>query len=578
MRTRWGLAILLLFLALGVLPTSEAVDDPTAKRIAELISRLGSSRFEDRETATRELEALGQLAVPALEKASRSTDLDTQRRAQDMLARFNGRLDNTRLLAASRIRLTYKETPLLEAIADLSKKTGFTILYAEDAAKLTGRTVTVDTGETTFWQAFDQFCRSAGVVESLVLRAVGAPAALQVVAGQAQPVNVARPQLPPNTFAPAYGMYRQIILVDGKDGALPTDYKAAVRVRSLAPDLQPSNAPARAANEDRFILDVSPEPRIDLQRIVALRVDKAIDQQGQALKTIHTVAAFPARQVAAVNLTASSPALPRQILVRLEKGEKPARLLKEFEGLVTGLVRTAPKVLATVEKVLDAKGKTIKGERGVSLTLKEIKKHDDGRIEVQVVIERPSDLYGYTLPAATANAGAAPGGLPQIQVVPLQPPAQVPAQPRQIQLRPAQKPAQPNPAPNAVPPNAQPPNPAPQPKPAVPAQPAALPIQIQPIQVRILPAQGQAPAAGVNARNYGTTYLGLSLLDDKNEQFSITEVRSLASRNAQGLITQELNVTFNAGKNQGNPAKLLFTGTWNEAIEVSFKLKDVPLN
>ncbi len=563
MRTRWVLAGLLLILALGVLPTSEAVDDPTAKRIAELVSRLASPRFEERETATRELESLGQLAVPALQKAARSNDLETQRRAQELLTRLQGRLDAGNLLAASRVRLTYKETPLLEAIADLAKKSGYTILYAGDVANLRGRTVTLDTGETTFWQAFDQFCRSGGVVESLVLRAVGQQAAVQVAGGPAQPANVARPQLPPNTIAPLYGTYRQIILVDGKDGRLPTDYRAAVRVRTLAPEMQLSNAPARAANEERLILDVSPEPRIDFQRVVDLRVDRAVDQQGQALKVIQTAAAPPARQLAGVNSATSARALPRQLLVRLEKGEKPARLLKDFEGTVIALVRATPKALATVEKVLEAKGKTTKGERGVSLTVKDISKHDDGRVQVQVVIERPTDVFGYTAPAPAANAGgAAPAVQPQAQ--PLPAPAQVPPQPRPAPARPAQKPAQPNPAPSA-------------PRPA-PAQPAPLPVQIQPIQVRILPAQGQAPAAGVNRRNLGTTYLGLSLLDDRNGRFEISDVRSLGARSAQGRMTQEVSVTFRPGKEQGAASKLLFTGTWNEVVEVPFQLKDVPLN
>src|SRR5262249_12381156 len=66
-----------------------------------------------------------------------------------------------KLLAPTRVRLTYRDAPVLEAVADLAAKTGFQISYIDDPEKLNGRKVTLDTGDTTFWQAFDLFCRKA---------------------------------------------------------------------------------------------------------------------------------------------------------------------------------------------------------------------------------------------------------------------------------------------------------------------------------------------------------------------------------------------------------------------------------
>ena len=52
-----------------------------------------------------------------------------------------------------------------EAIEDFKKKSGFNIALADPENKLKGRTITLDTGDATFWQAFDQFCDKAGLKE-----------------------------------------------------------------------------------------------------------------------------------------------------------------------------------------------------------------------------------------------------------------------------------------------------------------------------------------------------------------------------------------------------------------------------
>src|SRR5207244_1000701 len=59
---------------------------------------------------------------------------------------------------------SYKDTPLKDALADFSKKSGYNLTLLE-GDKLKERKVTLETGEVTFWQAFDQFCAKAGLVE-----------------------------------------------------------------------------------------------------------------------------------------------------------------------------------------------------------------------------------------------------------------------------------------------------------------------------------------------------------------------------------------------------------------------------
>src|SRR6516162_6689079 len=51
-------------------------DGPDAARIERLVRQLGSAKFEEREAATKALDAAGEIALPALKKALQSDDLE----------------------------------------------------------------------------------------------------------------------------------------------------------------------------------------------------------------------------------------------------------------------------------------------------------------------------------------------------------------------------------------------------------------------------------------------------------------------------------------------------------------------
>jgi hypothetical protein len=69
------------------------------------------------------------------------------------------------------LRLEFKDTPVTEAVKQLVIKSGYRIVIQGDSRKLAERKVTLDTGETTFWQAFDQLCQKAGLVQVTNLNA-----------------------------------------------------------------------------------------------------------------------------------------------------------------------------------------------------------------------------------------------------------------------------------------------------------------------------------------------------------------------------------------------------------------------
>jgi hypothetical protein len=147
---------------MGLLSAPVAAEND-ADKIDQLIEQLGSGTFKDREAATKALDAIGKPALEKLRKAAEGEDLEIKRRASELVKRIEKRAESSRVLQAKRVHLVYKDTPLKEAIADFKKKSGYDIAMHDPDAKLAERKITLDTGDVTFWEAFDKFCEAAGV-------------------------------------------------------------------------------------------------------------------------------------------------------------------------------------------------------------------------------------------------------------------------------------------------------------------------------------------------------------------------------------------------------------------------------
>ncbi len=71
---------------------AQRVPEETRKKAEKLIGLLGSSEFQDREAASKELLALGELIWPLLAKAAEGTDLEVSQRVQDLVAQIRSKL------------------------------------------------------------------------------------------------------------------------------------------------------------------------------------------------------------------------------------------------------------------------------------------------------------------------------------------------------------------------------------------------------------------------------------------------------------------------------------------------------
>jgi hypothetical protein len=160
--------ILALLLGLGfvwLMTGPVAADKDDAAQIDKLIEQLGSGSYQEREAATKALDLIGIPALEKLRQATQSDDAEIKRRATDLVKRIEKRAEVSRVLTPKRVHLVYKDTPLKEALEDFKKKSGYDLVLQDPENKLADRKVTLDTGETTFWEALDQLCDKAGIVQ-----------------------------------------------------------------------------------------------------------------------------------------------------------------------------------------------------------------------------------------------------------------------------------------------------------------------------------------------------------------------------------------------------------------------------
>lgn len=498
----------------------------TAERVARLIALLASPKFAEREEATRALDVLGPAALPALREAANSEDIEVGRRAETLVKQIERRVERARILAPTSLQLTYRQTPLAEAVKDLARRSGYNIVLRDGLGKLADRTITLDTGPTTFWSALDQFCQTAGLVEGGV-RSMPLPGTRPAPPGpalpRALPVAALAASADANRTTPAGGK-GLIVLLDGKPVKSATHYAGSVRIR--VPSVQrPIPGSDKRGGPILLLLEISPEPKHEWFNVTEARIDQVHDDKGQELTPARATGEAPAnpREVAG-RLASFTTATPRtagshQVPLWIAAPDKKPEALKKIRGLISAQVQLGPQPLLAVESILQAAGQISKGAEGGFLKVLEVTPLEDGPIRMRVELQWPPHVIPGVGPQGF-GAGAV-GGVLQLQAA-------------QLQLPPA-------------------------------AQPLPMPVPLA--QARLAQA---LPFAG-------WSYLGLALLDDKGKAFQLAAVPQQQALRNGPLGTRDVTLVFKPEPGQGKPTKLVFSGSRQVTLEVPFTLENVPL-
>jgi hypothetical protein len=342
--------------------------------IKDWVAKLGSQKFKEREAASAALDRRGEDALSALRVTLVSTDPEMRRRASILVERIEGRLETSRLLAGKKIRLVYKDVLVLDAVNDFAAKAGFPIEVEGDRLGVHGRTISLDTGEVTFWEAFALFCRECGLRERVVAKTPDPPPIYLGIIVDNWGVNRAN--------APV-----RIALEDAKALPVPIAHCGALRLRVMAPhgELAKGTASHEMPVTVGFILDVSPEPKLGWNGVVGLRITKAIDENGATLSPPQPSGGDPRTEMAAAGgpmiwdgatgMPLMGPSQARQAVARLKPSKQPARTLKEVHGILTVELTAACK-LVSVDNLAQAAGKEFKASDGTSFKVLEVSVKD----------------------------------------------------------------------------------------------------------------------------------------------------------------------------------------------------------
>jgi hypothetical protein len=413
----------------------------------------------------------------------------------------------------------------------------------------------------------------------------------------------------------------KINLVPGKPVKTPSDLSTSVRVRQAPASVHnPFGKPDEKVYS--LILQAAPELRLRWQELVAVNIDKAVDEHGQNLTKYAPpmpmggmgggpaiggpggVIVFPGIGIAP-GFPGMGPGLHvwsndqvnYNTLLLLNKGEKASTKLKELSGNITArfLGEARPHIVA--DNIMKAAGKTFKGAKSGSITVKKVSKAADGTITVAFEFEQPADV----IPEGGFNGGM---GVDDLPVAPMPaPPIRIRPgirRPGKVIPPPAVKeaPAEDKPAEGKAEPKAED-------KPAkaeakaearaevvvevkggagVAVPGVALPgVAIGGPAIALPPMVGGGGIAiGPDGRPMMFVNQGISLQDDKGNILSAHVQIDWAKARAGGALgakpVMEYLAVYKPKKGQpAEPSKLVFTGRTSIQVNVPFKLENVTL-
>ena len=221
----------------GVLWAAPITPIADKEKIAVLVKQLGSNSFRERESATRDLEALGEPALDSLREAAKSTDPEVVTRASKLVERIGVKVRTAKLLSPTVVDLDLKNVTVKEALAELSKQSGYDVV--SPTGKIDERRITLQTGRVPFMRALELVCRKADLVEEPAASFVRPPTGLPPVGRQPIAPILRRPiQIQP---LPAPILIQPIQVEERAQPPLPVPPKAIEAPKAEAP--KPAVAP-----------------------------------------------------------------------------------------------------------------------------------------------------------------------------------------------------------------------------------------------------------------------------------------------------------------------------------------------
>jgi hypothetical protein len=379
----------------------------------ELVARLGSPRFAEREAAEEALKRLGRPALPALRKARSAPDLEIRVRA----SKLRDEIEAATILEPTMVRLDFRDRPLSEVVEEIGRRAGVSLAPGEASSMRRGRQdpppwpdrrITLEAPDPLpFWEAIDRLCRAGGLRRLYPRHPFGLrePFDRLILVPGAAP--------PPRSDAGPFRVEllrvrreRDLDLTPGRDPFGPRLLPSGPPPHGAGLGQGPGAKEARTSRSFAELL-ISTEPRLRFVGEASLERLKATDDRGHSLLREPTAE----ERQSQVALLRSNPHLdprlhpevrfgvgsrqsaPTQLLyVPLDDSSPPGVRLAKLEGVVAAAVM-ARRADSLAMPLADAKERTIEDD-GVRLTVHEaVVKLGQfyGELELTLETERPAE-------------------------------------------------------------------------------------------------------------------------------------------------------------------------------------------
>jgi hypothetical protein len=368
--------------------TAAAAEPADTGRVARLIADLGSEDYEVRQAATKELDALGVTALKKLKEAATSGDDEIRHRAHVLAHAISQRLETERLLTPSRVRLVCKDMSVADAVTELGKKTGFNIQLEGDKTKFASKRISLDTGDTNFWEALNQLCDQAGLTEKRADVQTDAMTRRQMMLHRRALIIRGNGMV---AYGNQPGVNLPIQLKEGKSEPTASCQTNALRVRALPG--APRGGVSASEHEVNCMLEVTAEPKIQLLRILPPQVQSAEDENGLKVTYLpqpDETTANPYDAMAAMRGIGPAGNYGHQHPIRFRVRDGASKKISKLKGSVLIEMIAPPGPLVTVDDLLKAQGKSFSAEDGHSVKVTQVKQ-EGGHVKLRVVVESVLD-------------------------------------------------------------------------------------------------------------------------------------------------------------------------------------------
>jgi hypothetical protein len=336
---------------------------PKKEDIEKTIQALGAESFKVRATAAKALERFGPEVLPFLKEAFRkSDDPEVRRRIEDMLPG----MEHAAALSPTRINLSFKDRPVKDVLAELSKQSGYKFDLSPQGDQREKKLVTLEVKDAPFWRALDRVCEVCGVYFQEGWYG-GEQASIRLEYGEVSSGFVCFDG-PFRVSARGFNYQRNVDFMNG-------------------PRRGPQGAAPQLVQRSEFLsmnISISVEPKLPLLGVNQASITEALDENDQSMIP-------PNQGQTHYSYYHGYRSFTHQVQAQLTPS-KEGKKIKSLKGTIPVTAISAQREKLVIDKILDVKNKTFKAG-STSVTIESVNRMGE-ELEIKLNVTEGADKGG----------------------------------------------------------------------------------------------------------------------------------------------------------------------------------------